>query len=198
MRLYGWQDHTELILNEWNYIQDWRGDDYIYSIHVIKDNGGFKASSFIAAPMAVGQASRVDHMMYYDAMPGTWNSMFDTLFLTPMKGYYPFKMFGEMYRMGTNIAAVSDDASVYATAARGEGGMAVMATYFDNDDNAPAKDVTVTLHGLPADGMKTIGYYLLDINHDMTLYRTDRTTAEQVETILPFGLYTTWYIKVTV
>ncbi len=195
---YGWQDHTELILNEWNYIQDWRGDDYIYSIHVIKDNGGFKASSFIAATMAVGQSSRVDHMMYYDAMPGTWNSMFDTYFLTPMKGYYPFKMFGQMYRMGEQISAASDDNDVYAVAARGDGMMGVMATYFDNDDNAPEKEMTVVLDHLPADGMKTVEYYLLDAEHDMVLYRTDRTTAGQLQTVLPLGLYTTWYIKVTV
>ena len=195
---YGWQDHTELILNEWNYIQDWRGDDYIYSIHVIKDNGGFKASSFIAATMAVGQYSRVDHMMYYDAGPGTWNSMFDVDFLTPMKGYYPFKMFGQMYRMGEQISATSDDNDVYAVAARGDGTMGVMATYFDNDDNAPEKEMTVVLDHLPADGMKTVEYYLLDLEHDMVLYRTDRTTASQLQTVLPLGLYTTWYIRVTV
>lgn len=195
---YGWQDHTDLILNEWNYIQNWHGDDYIYSIHVIKDNGGFKASSFIAATMAVGQSSRVDHMMYYDAMPGTWNSMFDTYFLTPMKGYYPFKMFGQMYRMGEQISAASDDNDVYAVAARGDGTMGVMATYFDNDDNAPEKEMTVVLDHLPSDGMKTVEYYLLDAEHDMVLYRTDRTTAGQLQTVLPLGLYTTWYIKVTV
>jgi hypothetical protein len=46
--------------------------------------------------------------------------------------------------------------------------------------------------------MKTVEYYLLDAEHDMVLYRTDRTTAGQLQTVLPLGLYTTWYIKVTV
>ena len=192
---YGWQDKTELILNEWNYVRGWRGDDYLYTVHVLKDNGGLKASSFIAGAMAIGQSSKVDHMMYYDAMPSTWNSMFDYFFLTPMKGYYPFKMYGDMYRMGENISATTDDYKVYSVAAKGTGEVGVMITYFDDDDNSPAKELAVTLKDL-SQGMKKIEYYILDKANDMTLYRTDRTTADEITTVLPTELFTTWYIKV--
>ena len=171
------------------------GDDYIYTMHVLKDNGGLKASSFIAGAMAVGQTSRADHMMYYDAMPSAWNSMFDSLFLTPMKGYYPFKMYGQLYRMGDNISALTDDEKVYAVAAKGNAECGVMVTYFDDDDSSPAKDVALTLKNLPGDGMKKIEYYIVDKDSDMKLYRTDLTTAAEITSILPTELFTTWYVR---
>jgi len=194
---YGWQDHTELILNEWNYNRGWIGDKYIYSIHVLKDNGGLKASSFIAGSMAVAHTSPVDQMMYYDAQPSDWNSMFDSTFLTPLKGYYPFKMFGDLYRMGENISSASDDDTVYAIAAKGKDTCGLMLTYFDDNDAAEAKEISVTLQNLAGNTMKTVEYYILDKNNDMKLWRTDRTTAEEITTVLTTELYTTWYIKVT-
>ncbi|MBE6541277.1 MAG: hypothetical protein E7672_02390 [Ruminococcaceae bacterium] len=193
---YGLENHTELILNEWNYVRGWFGDDYSDSLHFIKDNRGFKASSLIAAVMAVGQASKIDHLMYYDAAPGVWNSMFDTVFMSPNKGYYPFKMFGDLYRMGKNCFSSSDDKTLFAVAASGENCGGVMLTHFIDDDNTPDKTVTIDLENLPGEGMKTIEYYILDKDNDMKLIRRDRTTAESLSTEFVLPVYNTIYIKV--
>ncbi len=192
LREYGVEDRTKLILNEWNYVRGWTGDNYVYSIRAIK---GLKGSSYVAGTMAAGQASHIDHMMYYDARPCTWNGMFDTTFLTPLKGYYPFKMFGELYRLGGEAKTESDDGTVFAVGARGENTAAVMATYFDDSDSAEPKDVEFEFSGLPA-GMKKISYYLLDGEHDDELVRCDSTSADTVSTVLKTGLYSTWFIRI--
>ena len=198
MKEYGWEADTELILNEWNYVRGWLGDDYVYSIRTIK---GLKGSSFIAGTMAVGQDSRLTMMMYYDARPCGWNGMFDTTFLTPLKGYYPFYMYNQLYRMGTEVTAETDDDTLYVTAAKtadtakGEGKAGFMATYYTDNDTAPAKEVTLSLSGLTA-GDKCVSYYLLDEQNDMTLYRTERVTADNFTVTLNFGLYSTWFVKI--
>ncbi len=193
MAKYGWEKDTELILNEWNYVRGWTGDNYIYSIRSIK---GLKGASFIAGTMAVGQASCLDMMMYYDARPTTWNGMFDTDFLTPLKGYYPFDMYGQLYRMGENVLAVSDDSTVYVTAAKGAEALGFMATYYDDNECAQAKDVTVTLSGIPA-GYTHAEYYILDNDHDMTLLRTESLSdaIADMTVLLHFDLYTTVFVK---
>ena len=106
-------------------------------------------------------------------------------------------MYGQMYRMGQQINSQSDDARIFAVAAKGEKEAGIMMTYFDDNDDAAAKEVTINLENLPGDGMKTIEYYLLDRDNDMKLYRTDRTTAQSLTTVLNFNLYSTWYMKVT-
>ncbi len=190
---YGRQGKTELILDEWNYARGWTGDEYIHSIRAIK---GLKGSSFVAGAMACGQASKIDHMMYYDARPCSWNGMFDTTFLTPLKGYYPFKMYGEMYRMGTQIETVSDDEHVFAVGAKGENTAAIMLTYFDEADDAPqSKDIEISLSGL-GDGEKKIEYYLLDEERDMELFRTNKTSAATLKTTLETKIYSTWFVKI--
>ena len=193
---YGWENHTELILNEWNYNRGWYGDDYVYSMHAILDKKALKNSSYIAGTMAAGQVSHIDHMMYYDARPTGFNGMFAGTFLTPLKGYYPFAMYGQMYRMGQQVCSKSDDATIFAVAAKGEHEGGIMITYFDDDDDAPSKEVAVNLDNLPAEGLKAIEYYVVDEFNDMKLFRTDKTTAQSLTTYLKFDLYTTCYLKI--
>lgn len=192
LKEYGVEDKTAIHINEWNYIRRWTGDDFVYSMHAVR---GLKGSSHIAGTMAVGQKSKLEMMMYYSAMPGQWNGMFDMLFLTPLKGYYPFKMYGEMYRMGTEVFTSSDDGRVYVVGATDGDNSAFMLTYFDDDDNLPDDDIEITLDGL-GQGKKTIEYYVLDEEHDDELLRTDITTAETLITTLKTKLYTTYYVKI--
>lgn len=193
LREYGLENKVELILNEWNYVRKWTGEDFRHSVYAIR---GLKGSSYIAGTMAAGQASKIDHMMYYDARPCSWNGIFDPILFTPFKGFYPFKMYGEMYRLGEQIETVSDDATVYAVGAKGDGTGALMTTYFDDSDDALGKEIELTLTGLPA-GEKTVEYHLLDETHDDELVRTDVTTSETLKTVLKTGVYTTWFIRVT-
>lgn len=191
---YGLEGKTELILNEWNYVRKWTGEGYVHTVHAIK---GLKGSSYIAGTMAAGQASKIDHMMYYDARPCSWNGMFDETFLTPLKGYYPFKMYGKMYRMGEQISTVSDDGRLFAVGARGSDGSAVMITYFDDDDEAEKKkSVDILLSGLGG-GKKRVEYYLLDETRDMELVRTDITSSQVMETTFDLGIYSTLFIEIS-
>ena len=190
---YGVDGKTELILDEWNYVRRWTGEGFVHSVHAIH---GLKGSSFIAGAMAVGQKSKIDMLMYYDARLCSWNGMFDIIMLTPKKGYYPFKMYGEMYRLGTEIETISDDEHVYSVGATDGKTSAVMLTYFDDDDNAAEKDIEITLAGL-GDGEKKIEYFVLDKDHDDELFRTDQTSASSVVSTLKTQPYTTYFIRIT-
>ena len=159
---YGFEN-AELHLNEWNYIRSFVGDDWTYSLHAEK---GLKGASFTSAVMAVCQDSPLDMLMYYDARPCGMNGMFDTDFLTPLKGYYPFKFFGELYRMGEFVRPEYTESPIYVTAARGEDAAGVMLTNYDEDDAAPAQEVVLTMRGVEG---KMASIYMLDQTHDATL-----------------------------
>ena len=165
-REHGYGD-IELHLNEWNYIRGWTSDDFDYSKRTIK---GLKGASFTTAVMCVGQASELDMLMYYDARPCSFNGLFDTDFYDPLKGYYPFKMFGSLYRMGHSVStSVGADDTLYATAAVGDDVCGVMFTHYAEDDATPKKQVTVHLNGWIGD---TITVYRLDETHDMEVVET--------------------------
>ena len=64
----------------------------------------------------------------------------------PLKPFYAFKMFNELYKMGEAVPAVLEGEALYACAAKGgdRGGM-LMANYGGED-----AEVTLDLQGLPA------------------------------------------------
>ena len=70
---YGYKN-TESILNEWNYVLDWAGDNMIYSF---LEQRKIKGASFNLATMLTCQKASVDMLMYYDARPCGWNGIFD-------------------------------------------------------------------------------------------------------------------------
>ena len=187
---YGLEDKVELILNEWNYVRAWLGDGYEHSIRSIK---GLKGSSFVAGTMCTGQASSMDMMMYYDARPTAWCGMFHTDFHTPLKGYYPFLMYSQLYKMGECVSSVSDDREVYVVAATGEHAQGLMVTYFSDRDDAAAKDVEIALSGIASP--VTAEYYLQDEDNDYSLIRKETITSENFTVKLRFKPYTTYFIK---
>lgn len=122
--------HTESILNEWNYIRSW--NDFIYSMQQIIS---IKGAAFTAACMCGCQNnSAIDMLMYYDARPSRYNGLFDFYTNAPLKGYYPFKMFNELYRLENACCCTAEDDCLYAAAARSDAGSAVMISYFTDDD----------------------------------------------------------------
>ncbi len=183
---FGYFD-TKLHLNEWNYIRGWLGENWIYSLRSEK---GLKGSSFVAAVMALGQASVLDMLMYYDARPCGMNGMFNTDFLTPLKGYYPFKMFGELYRMGGFVRPEYTASPIYCTAACGEEGAGIMITNYSEDDTAPAEPVEIELCGVEE---RSATLYLLDETHDMEQVGT-LTLGNKLTLTLP--LFSTYFIKI--
>ena len=158
---------TESILNEWNYVRDWIGEDWVYSLRAEKS---LKGAAFAAAMMEAGQYEDVDMLMYYDARPCAMNGLFSTdLVCDKLKGYYPFYMFNQLYRLDSAVEVVTDDSSVYAAAAVSEKEAAVMFTHYSDDDAKPSVEVRVDLSGFGAEAGSEIEYYLLDESHDATL-----------------------------
>ena len=181
---YG-HNNAELILNEWNYIRGWRGDDWTYSMRSEK---GLKGASFTTGCMCVGQQSPLDMLMYYDARPCAMNGMFDTDFLTPLKGYYPFKMFNEHYKMGESVTPEYQENPLYCTAAKDDTKMGIMLTNFDENDQAPTQNVTLSLTGLRK-GAK-IEKYILDETYDCELTETIDVTDEKMDITFDLPLFT--------
>ena len=129
-------------------------------------------------------------LMYYDARPCGMNGMFDTDFYTPLKGYYPFKMFGELYRMGEYVRPEYTESPIYCTAAKSDTRVGIMITNFVDDDDAAAQGVEIDVDGVKG---KTCKLYLLDSDHDMELVDSFEVTDKIT---LDIPLYSVYYIEI--
>ena len=186
---YGFED-TESILNEWNYVRGWEGDDWIHSLKAEK---GLKGASFTAGTMCVEQYSSLDMLMYYDARPCGMNGLFCTDFVNEcLKGYYPFRMFNELYKLDECVMTASDSDEIYVCAAKSRSEAAVMFTYFSDDDSAKSKTVKVDLSSF---GNAKAEIYLLDSENDMSLVKEEILTAEKSCITLELPLFSTYFIK---
>ena len=194
LQKYGVEDKTELILNEWNYVHGWVGEDFRYSIKAIK---GLKGSSFIAASMCEGQKSKLDQMMYYDARPSGFNGMFSTDLLDPLKGYYPFKMYSILYDMDSAVYSEYDGEDIYSVAAKSKDKCGVMLTYYSEDDTLPDKSITIHFDGVDVEGNAEIEYYLLDENNDMELVKKEKLTQKVFDAKLDISLHSSYLIVIS-
>ncbi|MBQ3054792.1 MAG: hypothetical protein IJC88_01665 [Oscillospiraceae bacterium] len=136
-------ENAETNCNEWNYVCSW-DVEYLRAVETIIS---MKGAAFTAACMLASQHSTLDMLMYYDARPGVWCGIFDSYTLRPFKGYYPFRMFNTLYRLGNEVECVSDDETVYAVAAKNGEDRAVMVCYYTDDDTAGEKTVDFVLGG---------------------------------------------------
>ena len=181
---------TESILDEWNYVKGWCGDEWIYSLKAAKS---IKGAAFVASVMCACQYEPLDMLMYYDARPCGMNGMFNTDFVCEcLKGYYPFRMFNELYKLGNCVEIQCNNDNVKACAAvsdSGENG-AVMVSYFDDNDNAPSEKINVE-----AKGFETAEVYLLDAAHDMEKIGTEKVQSGRISLDIP--LYGTYLIKLS-
>ena len=132
------------ILNEWNYVKDWANP--LHFLSVIK---GLKGAAFSSASMCRMQtASTTEMMMYYDArVEKIWNGLFDSDTLLPLKGYYAFKMYSELYKMGTYLPTSSDTEHIYACGARDGDKLAVLVASYSDDGDEP-EEVSISLDGV--------------------------------------------------
>ncbi|MBE6645191.1 MAG: hypothetical protein E7612_07435 [Ruminococcaceae bacterium] len=159
MDKYGYGD-AESILNEWNYVQGWIGDEFTYSIEQII---GLKGSAFTLATMCASQKSDIiDMLMYYDARPCAFNGLWDFYTLRPFKGYYPFYWYGMFYDCEAEVRSEADPEDVYTLCGVDKNGKTTTTvTYYTNDDNAPSKDVKLDFG---KEGEYEV--YYLDNSHD--------------------------------
>ncbi len=181
---------TESILNEWNYVKGWEREDWIQSIIAMK---GLKGSAFIASTMCRCLYEDLDMLMYYDARPGGMNGMFDTdLIFRRLKGYYPFRMFCELYELGTAAEVANDADALHLAAATDGKTAAVMLSHFEENDTntAEIRSVKLSLMGLGKE--MTAEIYTLDAEHDMELTQTCKVTDELT---VDLPLFTTVLVK---
>lgn len=161
---YGYTE-AETILDEWNYVRGWSGDDWKYSIDTINN---IKGAAFTAAVMTACQSAPVDMLMYYDARTNSsMNGLFSLYNYRTQKGYYPIKTWGELLLMGGECAVKCDIPGIYAAAARDDDGhAAAMITYYTDDDSALPITFTVEIAG---GGIgELVSEYLLDGENDLT------------------------------
>jgi len=189
---YGMQE-TESILNEWNYVRGWHDDVWLYSLKAEK---GLKGASFIAATMAMSQYEPLDNLMFYDARPGGMNSLYCTDRVNEcLKGYYPFYMFNQLYKLDRAVAVDRESTDIWAVAAAGEE-QNVMLSYFNDDDNSPKKQVKVTFKNVDNPNGVRLEYYVLDEAHDCELVREEIFTAEEFSSYINMPLFTTYLLKI--
>ena len=191
---YGYPE-AESILNEWNYVQAWRGDDYIYSQ---EQHAKIKGAAFVAATMSAAQRGSIDMLMYYDARPGTpWNGMFSSLPMGKvLKAYYPFPMFNTLYQLGNCVETITEDEGGYLCAARNGDEAAVLLTHFNNDDSTEAKNFSIDLVGFGDENGTEIEFYLLDETHDCTFVGKSTYYGDRFSIELPMPNFTSYLLKI--
>ncbi|MCR4692950.1 MAG: hypothetical protein K5664_03625 [Firmicutes bacterium] len=150
LKKYGYAD-TEIMLNEYNYLEDWSEG----FVSTIKNIISIKGAAFTSAVMAVGQQS-LDMLMYYDARPCVFNGLFDIYTMEPLKGYYPFLMFAKLYELQNYVYSQSDDEDVYVVAASNGKENKLMVTYYayDEKNSEEVKNVIVNFDGAKNDKFK--------------------------------------------
>ncbi len=188
---YGYGD-VETSLNEWNYNQGWLGEVYRESMRAIK---GLKGSAFMLGCMCIGQASKLDMMMYYDARPTAWSG-FDMETERPLKSYYGLKAFGEVRELKNAVETVAADDFVYNVASRNEKEGALLLTYFNDDKTSDRKRLKIEFSNVKFGEKVKVEYYLLDETHDLELVREEIFTANEIGCYLDMDLYTSYLIKV--
>ena len=164
-----------LDLNEWNYIKGWSGDDWRYSLKMEK---GLKGSSFALGAMCIGQALPLDMLMYYDARPCGMNGLFDTDTLKPLKTYYAYKAFAHLRELGNCASVEIDGENLYAVCATNDSESAMLITSYNDDDNAPTKDIRILVTGAKKGECIKAEYYALNEQRNMELMREEYFTAD--------------------
>ena len=137
---YGYNE-TESILNEWQYVKGWSGDEFQYTVNQIMSN---KGAAFVMACMSECQRTPVDMLMYYDARPSVFNGMFDFYSYKPLKGYYPFLWFGMLYENYKEVECKNNIDDVYTICGvNGKEKVMSVITYYSDLDIAQDKSVAV-------------------------------------------------------
>ncbi len=147
---YGY-GHAETHINEWNNgRKDLRGTSIPCA----------KAAAFMCAM----QDSDEDMLCYYDARIGSsiYGGMFNPITYEPFCTYYSFYGFGEMYRLGKQVACHVDGEGVYAMAATDGSARGMMIANISGEDQ--------TFHTNLPEGMKA---YRIDENHHYTPVEKD-------------------------
>jgi hypothetical protein len=180
-------EKIEFHLNEWNYMRNW-ADSYDYSLRQI---GKIKGASFVLGSMCVGQISDIDMMMYYDARPSAFNGLFAAYFYDPLKPYYSFKYFSEIYKLGYSVNCEAIKNNIFTIAATNGKESAIALTYFTPEDSGDTQTVNIKLENVKSGAM--IEYYLLDEENDGALIKKE-ALGEDCSITLELKLFDSYLI----
>ena len=179
------------ILNEYNYIRGWRGDDWKYSTRTERN---LKGSAFISSIMCAGQHEPIDMLMYYDARPSTvMNGMFAFETYECLKGYYSFVMFDALASLGTHLPTEYAVNDIYNCAATNGKDYALILSHFNDNDETEAKEIKVSFEG--GEGSYKVSYYILDNEHNLDLFREETVNGKSFATYLTMPLFTSVLVK---
>jgi len=163
----------ECILNEWNYICGWLGDDFLNSVRTIMS---LKGSAVLSAVMLAGQSTPVDMLMYYDARPCAFNGLYAPYTYELLKGYYALKNFATLRRLGTHVKTEFAKDDIYSCAATNGTDSACLLTYYNNEMQED-RDVCLHFENVASQNGVKVCYRLLDDTHDSELVREEIFTA---------------------
>ena len=162
---------TESILDEWNYVHGWSGEDFKYTVRAII---GIKGAAYAAAVMCAGQDLPLDMLMYYDARPSAFNGLFGIYNFEPLKTYYVFLAWGKLAKLGRQIQIDTQGKNgIYAVGATDGKKTGVLISRFFEQENLP-DDLPITFKMKNGD-LRGVKLYLIDQEHDLAEipYRTD-------------------------
>lgn len=132
---YGYQA-AESILDEWNYMEDWKHQAPSYRVIP-----SMKGAAFCAAELITLQHSPVAMAHYFEAdVVKEWCGLFEVAEMSigrhgqaklrARKPFYAFSLFGEIAARGDEVFTAVSDPSAFALAARdGEGATGMFAFY---------------------------------------------------------------------
>ena len=192
MEKYGFAG-VETHINEWNYIRGWRGEDFMHTLKAIK---GVKGAAFTTGVMCALHPEKLDMLMYYDGRLCEFCGLWDTDFLSNLKGYYPFLAWSELVDLGTAVETKNDE-YLYSVGAMNDKDAAILCTYFNQDDDIPEKQVRLEVKGLSLSEGESFKVQIcpIDDKHDMECVREETVTSASFNLFLDFPPYTTYYIK---
>ncbi|MBR5231158.1 MAG: hypothetical protein IKW00_02790 [Clostridia bacterium] len=148
---YGYEN-AENIFDEWNYMHDWSNQPESYP--KIKNHIG--AAHCAATLCAMQSKTSIALATYFEAdVVKEWCGLFEVdkmshgkqkATVRPLKPFYAFKAFNELYKMKHAVAARCDSENIYACASSDGKRAGVLAANYMNEDTV----LTFDLQGIPA------------------------------------------------
>ncbi|MBO7187739.1 MAG: hypothetical protein J6V68_05025 [Clostridia bacterium] len=188
---YGY-DKCEKILNEWNYIKGWLDDEWAYSLKTEKN---YKGAAFLAGVFLASHAEDLDMLMYYDARPSGMNGMFDRDDHSPLKPYYPFKAFNNLYKLENATKTSVEGEYIYALSATNDTESGIMFSFFDDEEKEKNTTVKLNINGL-VDGKKTAKFYIIDEDKNLELVKTKKISKTACTLKIKVNKYSVCYVEI--
>lgn len=187
---YGYKD-AELILNEWNYVYEWRGPGRNISIDTrFSEKGG----AFCAAAILGAQKSPMDIFMYYDLRASQqYNGLFTAYTYRRTPAYYAFWQFNQLYCLKNELFSEAEQ-PLYVGAAGNETEAAVQIAYYQEELPAEEDVLEIDLKG--AKKGAEVSVYLTDKNGLNVFVRRDILSGDETCLYLPLKPYDVYFLTV--